>query len=167
MHKLTILILLGLLTLVALPAAAQQGNAQLAVLASPTGGDEPPDDQYAGVLARLKALEGDEDDADEKGEETDSEDFFEMLEALEEDVEDLLEPIEEFDLFDQCMFMVGVTENTGYAYSAKDGRQVKRPALAMDMAGPGNSQWDFLAFPGEEPPQIECNEDAGGEFTDE
>jgi hypothetical protein len=167
MHKFTILILLGLLTLVALPAAAQQGKAQLVASATPTGGDEGGGEEYADIVARLEALEGKDDDSDEDGEESDSADFFEMLEALEEDVEDLLEPIEEFDLFDQCMFMVGVTENTGYAYTTKDGRQVKRAALAMDMAGPGNSQWDFLAFPGEEPPQIECNEDAGGEFTDE
>ncbi len=167
MPRFTILILLGLLTLVALPAAAQQGKAQVVASVTPTGGDEPPDDQYGDIVARVEALEGDDDDSNEKGEESDSDDFFEMLEALEEDVEDLLEPIEEFDLFDQCLFMVGVTENTDYVYTTKDGRQVKRAALAMDMAGPGSSQWDFLAFPGEEPPQIECNEDAGGEFTDE
>ena len=36
----------------------------------------------------------------------------------------------------------------------------------MDMRGFGTPQYDFLAFPGEEPPSIECNEDAGEEFID-
>ena len=37
----------------------------------------------------------------------------------------------------------------------------------MDMRGFDPPQYDLLAFPGEEPPQIECNEDAGGHDTDE
>jgi len=43
----------------------------------------------------------------------------------------------------------------------------RRSALAMDMRGFDKPQYDLLAFPGEEPPQIECNEDASGQGTDE
>ncbi len=91
--------------------------------------------------------------------------------SLREDVEDLKEPVEEFDLFDQCMFTIGVTQygepdgSSGYVYG-QDGRE-RRQALAMDMRGFDPPQYDFLAFPGEEPPQIECNEDAGGQGTEE
>jgi hypothetical protein len=91
--------------------------------------------------------------------------------SLREDVEDLKEPVEEFDLFDQCMFTIGVTQygepdgSSGYVYG-QDGRE-RRQALAMDMRGFDPPQYDFLAFPGEEPPQIECNEDAGGQDTEE
>jgi hypothetical protein len=69
------------------------------------------------------------------------------------------------------MFTIGVTqyggrsEDSGYVYGA-GGHQL-RPALAMDMRGFDPPQYDFMAFPGEEPPQIECNEDAGGQNTDE
>ena len=37
----------------------------------------------------------------------------------------------------------------------------------MDMAGFDHAEHYFMVFPGEEPPQIECNEDASGEGTDE
>ena len=66
------------------------------------------------------------------------------------------------------MFTVGVSSsgraggNVGYVFGAG-----RRSALAMDMRGFGQPQFDLLAFPGEEPPQIECNEDAGGQGTDE
>ena len=98
-------------------------------------------------------------------------DLRQELASMREDVEDLKEPVEEFDLFDQCMFTIGVTQHgtqdgtSGYHYG--EGGQERRPALAMDMRGFGTPQYDFLAFPGEEPPQIECNEDAGGQDTDE
>ena len=91
--------------------------------------------------------------------------------SLREDVDDLGEPVEEFDLFDQCMFTIGVTQygkrdgTSGYVYGDR-GLQ-RRRALAMDMRGFDAPQYDFMAFPGEEPPQIECNEDAGGQDTDE
>ena len=96
------------------------------------------------------------------------EDVAQDLGSLAEDVEDLFEPAEEFELFDQCMFTVGVSSsgraggNVGYVFGAG-----RRSALAMDMRGFGQPQFDLLAFPGEEPPQIECNEDAGGQNTDE
>jgi hypothetical protein len=69
------------------------------------------------------------------------------------------------------MFTIGVTQygkrdgSYGYVYG-KDDREL-RQALAMDMRGFDAPQYDFMAFPGEEPPQIECNEDAGGQDTDE
>jgi hypothetical protein len=99
------------------------------------------------------------------------EDLQQEMASLREDVDDLGEPVEEFDLFDQCMFTIGVTQygkrdgTSGYFYG-EEGRN-RRQALAMDMRGFDAPQYDFMAFPGEEPPQIECNEDAGGENTDE
>lgn len=98
-------------------------------------------------------------------------DLQQEVASLREDVEDLKEPVEEFDLFDQCMFTIGATQygepdgSSGYVYGT--GGEQRRQALAMDMRGFDPPQYDFLAFPGEEPPQIECNEDAGGQGTDE
>jgi hypothetical protein len=99
------------------------------------------------------------------------EDLRQEMASLREDVDDLGEPVEEFDLFDQCMFTIGVNQygkrdgTSGYVYGDR-GLQ-RRQALAMDMRGFDAPRYDFMAFPGEEPPQIECNEDAGGEDTDE
>jgi hypothetical protein len=98
-------------------------------------------------------------------------DLRQEMASLREDVDDLKEPVEEFDLFDQCMFTIGVTQygkrdgTSGYVYGDR-GLQ-RRRALAMDMRGFDAPQYDLMAFPGEEPPQIECNEDAGGQDTDE
>jgi hypothetical protein len=97
-------------------------------------------------------------------------DLQQEIDSLTEDIEDLGEPVEEFDLFDQCMYTIGVTQygtwggDTGFLFGP--GGSGRRPALAMDMRGFGKPQYDFLAFPGEEPPSIECNEDAGEEFVD-
>ena len=55
----------------------------------------------------------------------------------------------------------------GYRYTASDGRSSRRPALSFDMRGDHLPEMSVMAFPGEEPPQIECNEDAGGIETDE
>ena len=90
------------------------------------------------------------------------------LESLSEDVQDLREPVQEFELFDQCAYTIGVTQfgtwngGIGYLFHRGSGLQL-RPALAYDMRGFGTPQFDFLSFPGEEPPSIECNEDAGQE----
>jgi hypothetical protein len=98
------------------------------------------------------------------------EELQQEVESLTEDIEDLQEPVEEFELFDQCAYTIGVTQygtwggHVGYLFGA--GGQMRRPALAMDMRGLGTPQYNFLAFPGEEPPSIECNEDAGEEFID-
>ena len=98
------------------------------------------------------------------------EDLQQEVESLTEDVEDLGEPVEEFDLFDQCSYTIGVSQfgtwggDTGFLFGPWGTK--RRPALAMDMRGFGTPQYEFLAFPGEEPPSIECNEDAGEEFID-
>jgi hypothetical protein len=90
------------------------------------------------------------------------------LNSLIEDVEDLKEPVQEFDIFDECMYLIGVTEHgdpnggIGYRFGG-----TRKPALALDIRGFGQSQFEFLAFPGEEPPSIECNEDIEEEINDE
>ena len=98
------------------------------------------------------------------------EDLQQELESLTEDIEDLGEPVEEFELFDQCAYTIGVTQFGGWGgdsgFLFGNGGNMRRPALAIDMRGFGTPQYDFLAFPGEEPPSIECNEDAGEEFID-
>ncbi len=97
-------------------------------------------------------------------------DLQQEVESLTEDIEDLGEPVEEFELFDQCAYTIGVTQygtwggDSGFLFGP--GGTMRRPALAIDMSGFGTPQYDFLAFPGEEPPSIECNEDAGQEFID-
>ena len=55
----------------------------------------------------------------------------------------------------------------GYRYSNANGRERYRSALSFDMTGLKLPDFDVMAFPGEEPPHIECNEDAGGQATDE
>ena len=93
------------------------------------------------------------------------------LDSLIEDVEDLAEPVGEFDLFDECAYPIGVSEygsrdgQTGFAFG-RDGAS-RRPALAFDIRGFGRPDYNFLAFPAEEPPSIECNEDAGQEESDD
>jgi hypothetical protein len=93
------------------------------------------------------------------------------LDSLIEDVEDLQEPVEEFDLFDECSYLIGVTEYgtpdglMGFAFGVDAMR--RRPALALDIRGFGRPTYRFLAFPAEEPPSIECNEDAGEEDSDD
>ena len=127
----------------------------------------------AALVLALGALSGAEAQAAQGGLSTQERlrDLQQEVASLREDVEDLKEPVEEFDLFDQCMFTLGATRygnpdgSSGYVYGA--GGEQRRQALAMDMRGFDPPQYDFLAFPGEEPPQIECNEDAGGQGTDE
>jgi hypothetical protein len=88
------------------------------------------------------------------------------LAALEEDVEDLVEPVADITRFDECLYTVGVRSRGGYAFRGPDRRDRRRAALSFDL-GPGLPQMDLMAFPGEEPPQIECNEDAGDQDTEE
>ena len=96
------------------------------------------------------------------------EELQQEMDSLTEDVDDLVEPVREFALFDECMYLIGVTEHgtrggaSGFLYGSAGRR---RPALALDIRGFGTPQFEFLAFPAEEPPSIECNEDAGGLFT--
>jgi hypothetical protein len=98
------------------------------------------------------------------------EELQQELDSLTEDVDDLQEPVGEFDLFEECMYLIGVSERgspaggAGFRFDGKG--PARRPALAFDMRGFGRPEFQFLAFPGEEPPSIECNEDAGQEETD-
>ena len=94
-------------------------------------------------------------------------DLREDLGALREDVEDLGEPVAEITQFDECLYTVGVREQSGYLYRPRSGGQSSRSALSFDMRGLRRPAMSMMAFPGEEPPQIECNEDASGESTDE
>jgi hypothetical protein len=79
--------------------------------------------------------------------------------------------VAEFDLFDQCMYTIGVSEygsaEGAFGYLFGQGGAARRPGLALDIRGFGMPQYEFLAFPAEEPPSIECNEDAGQELIDD
>jgi hypothetical protein len=97
----------------------------------------------------------------------DLQDLRQGVAELREDVEDLVEPVGEITQFDECMFTVGAREHPGYEYMTPRGRVTHRSTLSYDLRGPGVPVLNLLAFPGEEPPQIECNEDAAGEGTDE
>jgi hypothetical protein len=98
------------------------------------------------------------------------EELQQELDSLTEEVEDLREPVAEFDLFDQCMYVIGVSElgtaDGAFGYLFGNSGRPRRRALAMDIRGFGRPRYQFLAFPAEEPPSIECNEDAGQEFID-
>ena len=63
--------------------------------------------------------------------------------------------------FDECLYTVGVRVGRGYDYERRTGDRVRRAAFAFDMHGHTPAELDIVAFPDEEPPQIECNEDAG------
>jgi hypothetical protein len=123
--------------------------AALAVLQAPAAGSANP--QPASIRDRVEELQ-------------------QELDSLTEEVEDLQEPVAEFDLFDQCMYVIGVSElgraDGAFGYLFGNSGRNRRRALAMDMRGFGRPRYQFLAFPGEEPPSIECNEDAGQEFID-
>jgi hypothetical protein len=93
--------------------------------------------------------------------------FERRLDRLTERAEDLAEPVEEITMFDESTYTVGVQQRHGYVYKNRRGSTRKRPALSFEMRGHRPAQFDLMAFPGEEPPQIECNEDAAGEGTEE
>ena len=118
-----------------------------AALAPPAGAEDPPT-----TADRIEELQQD-------------------LDSLIEDVEDLQEPVAEFDLFDECMYLIGVTEygrpNGPFGYAFGPNGAGRRPALALDIRGFRRPTYRFLAFPAEEPPSIECNEDAGEEDSDD
>jgi hypothetical protein len=91
-------------------------------------------------------------------------DVRQEMDSLGEEIEDLWKAVGEFEIFDQCMHLIGVSEfgvpseGTGYVFMHH--HRVLRPALAMDGASFATPEFQFLAYPGEEPPSIECNEDA-------
>ena len=99
------------------------------------------------------------------------EDLRRDVNAATEDIEDLLEPVEEFVQFDECMYTVGMRirgdDASGYQYLGRGGEMRHRAALSFDMRGLRLPEMSVMGFSGEEPPQIECNEDAGGLNTDE
>ncbi|GAA4736002.1 hypothetical protein GCM10023350_19790 [Nocardioides endophyticus] len=82
------------------------------------------------------------------------------LAALREDVEDLVDPVGEITQFDECMYTVGLQQRPGYLYRDRRGHRSRRPALSFDLRGPRLPAISVMATSGEEPPQIECNEDA-------
>jgi hypothetical protein len=97
-------------------------------------------------------------------------DLQQELDSLIEDVEDLREPVGEFELFEECMYLIGVTQRGGSGdagYVFRRGRVSRRGALAFDIRAARRAQFQVLAFPAEEPPSIECNEDAGEEDSDD
>lgn len=65
------------------------------------------------------------------------------------------------------MYTVGMKSRGGYLYQTGRGALKHRRALSFDVRGNELPDHDIMAFPGEEPPQIECNEDAGGGDDDE
>ncbi|WP_139175670.1 hypothetical protein [Nocardioides lianchengensis] len=81
--------------------------------------------------------------------------------ALREDVADLRGPVAAITRFDECLYTVGARVDAGYDYRDRAGRPSRRRALVLDLDRPRLPQLSLLAFPGEEPPQLECNEDAG------
>ena len=90
-------------------------------------------------------------------------DVREDIATLREDVEDLVEPVEEITQFDECMYTVGLQQRRGYLFRDRDGGAGQPAALSFDLRGSRLPALNVMAFPGEEPPQIECNEDAGGD----
>jgi hypothetical protein len=98
------------------------------------------------------------------------EELQQELDSLTEEVEDLQEPVAEFDLFDECMYTIGVSQygspDGAFGHLFGPGGAARRPGLALDIRGFGTPRYQFLAFPAEEPPSIECNEDAGQELID-
>ncbi len=96
------------------------------------------------------------------------EDLGNQVDDFEEGVEDLVDPVQNFELFDGCMYTIGASSsgdaNVGYEYT-EGAVKSRRDALAFDV-GARAPAYNFMVFPGEEPPQIECDEDAGGQDTD-
>jgi hypothetical protein len=89
------------------------------------------------------------------------------LNELTQDVEDLAAPIDEFLLFDQCAFTIGIDQldgSRGRGIWFGAGGTKRRSALSMTHRA-RTPDYRLLAFPQEEPPSIECNEDAGQEQT--
>jgi hypothetical protein len=137
---------------------------------------DDPDYQVLAFRGRDRPFAGDECGTD-PGEQPDRvvvhqprvtrDDIRQGLHALREDVEDLGEPVDEINRFDQCLYTVGLRSRSGYVFRGPRGAEYRRSALSFDMRGPRLPHLSVMAFPGEEPPQIECNEDAGGVDTDE
>ena len=116
--------------------------------------------------SEVRAVDDETDAAEERIEDLDRD-----TDELFETVLDLREPAYEFESFDQCMYTIGMTQygkvdgKKGYLFKRK--KRYTKAALALDLYGLDRARYNFMASSGEEPPQIECNEDAGGFDTDE
>ena len=82
--------------------------------------------------------------------------------ALREDVEDLVEPVGEITRFDECMYTVGraAARPATLPRPARRTGPPRRALLRPARPAPARRS-SVMATSGEEPPQIECNEDAG------
>jgi hypothetical protein len=87
--------------------------------------------------------------------------------SLREEVEDLVEPVAEITQFDECMYTVGLQQRPRYLFRNRHGDRTRRPALSFDLRGPHLPEISVMATSGEEPPQIECNEDAAAGEEDD
>ncbi len=87
--------------------------------------------------------------------------------SLREDVADLRQSVAEITRFDECVYTVGVRETGGLRYQSRSGRHSRAGALSFAVRGSAVAPLQLLVTPGEEPPQIECNEDASGSGTSE
>ena len=104
----------------------------------------------AGALPRVRAVRRD----------SPLEELRSGVASLTEDVADLVEPVGEIVQFDECMYTVGVQDRAGYVFTGPGGSSTRRSALSFDMLGTSLPQLNLMAISAEEPPQIECNEDA-------
>jgi hypothetical protein len=86
-----------------------------------------------------------------------------QLDSYDEDLEDDGPAMGKFTLFDECAFLIGVSSRPGYRFTGRS----TRSALSFDLSIGGLPAFALLAFPAEEPPGIECNEDAEPENTDD
>ena len=77
-----------------------------------------------------------------------------------------MEPVGDITRFDECLYTVGVREPRRLRVPRPGGGDRRGAALVL-RPRPRAPAVDLMAFPGEEPPQIECNEDAGGQDTEE
>jgi hypothetical protein len=159
MRPYLIMLLLAMLTAVCVPAAhaGGDGSAPAPPPATGGGGQASPNGDAPIIVSN----------------DADVQDVSERMDSLKEDLDDLIEPVDKFEQFDQCMFLMGVSTfgkpstPVRTPFTDPGGTRLYRPLLAMDMRGLGAAEFNFMAFPGEEPPQIECNEDAGGVSTSE
>jgi hypothetical protein len=76
--------------------------------------------------------------------------------GLVEDVADLVDPVADLARFDSCMYTVGIVQHPGYRFGAGGRRTL--PALSLAVRG-RRAGHQLLAFPPEEPPGVECDED--------
>jgi hypothetical protein len=89
-------------------------------------------------------------------------DARDRLDKLQEQLPDDADAMGGFTLFDECAFTIPTTVHDDYWF----GGHGHRSALSFDLSATAHPRYALLAFPSEEPPGIECNEDAEPENTD-